>query len=464
MQNHIDARIAKSALAKFLLETTVPGTEVHSLIIRQNNQELLRWQIAPYTCDDKRELYSLSKSFTSTAMGVAYDRGLVRPEDLVLDLFPEYRELGRQDERWARMQLRHVMTMSTGHAACVFPQMAFGEDSVRAFFETPLAWEPGEMFIYNTGATCLMAEVVRRVTGLTVPQLLSQTLFDALGIEGAEWKACSDGHCQGGTGLALSCDDLAKFGQLYLDRGVWNGRRVLSEAWCDLATSFQMNNERNGNPDWTNGYGFQFWRNRHKGYRGDGAFGQLCVVIPEKQLVLAMGQETDDMHKQFELLWPWLEKLCEAVDEAQEPLSAYEAPASPIRPGYDSGWRTMEKNGAGLHALRLCTDDAGVKLQWSDELSLQTIRAPWHGWQTNSLYASGLMPNLHDMMPRTVRQELRFSAAAFTDGERICLDVRMRNAPHHFVMAFGEKAGRLHMQLETSHDVFAQEKQICEKA
>ena len=146
---------------------------------------------------------------------------------------------------------------------------------MRAFFEAPLSHEPGTFFAYNTAASYLAAELVRRAAGRTVPELLARTVFPALGVEEFSWLTCADGRCQGGTGLQASCDDVAKLALLYLNEGEWAGRRVLPREWVHMAAQPHSVNAGNGTPDWCAGYGYQFWMNRRGGFRGDGAFGRV---------------------------------------------------------------------------------------------------------------------------------------------------------------------------------------------
>jgi hypothetical protein len=107
----------------------------------------------------------------------------------------------------------------------------------------------------------------------------------------------------GGFGLNLKTLDLAKFGQLYLQRGMWNGQQILSEAWIAEATKAQISNGDNPDNDWHQGYGSQFWRSRHNSYRADGAFGQFCIVMPDQQAILAMTSGTSDMGNILNAVW-----------------------------------------------------------------------------------------------------------------------------------------------------------------
>ena len=462
MERFVDESISRQALADFLKDMEQAGNQAHCLVLYQQGRLLLRYAVEPYRWDDKRELYSLSKTFTSTAFGLAFDRGLIRPEDKVLSLFPEYAPLCRGDEKWQRLELRHVMSMTDGHAACVFPQMAFGGDSVRAYFETPLSYEPGSTFVYNTGATCLMAEAVRRATGKPVPQLLAEEVFAPLGIGDFGWEACLDGHCDGGTGLSLSCDDVARLGLLYLNEGRWNGRQILSPEWTRMATSRQVDTPRNGSPDWTAGYGYQFWRNEKAGFRGDGAFGQACIVLPEKQLVLALLSESTNMSGEFESMWRFLDRLHTAEGNEQPRESCL--PAGDLSgASLDTGWRPLAENPAGILSLRVQADESCARVSICDEHGVQTLTAPSGCWQENRLSLPNMRPSLHHMMPRRHRQALGISAAAHREGDALAVECRSRNCPHAYTWRFTLPEGRLQAELISPLDVFGDEKILTEK-
>ena len=133
MENFVHASVSHAALAEFGRNARAVGVQLHALEIFEKNECMVRWAVAPYSCGDKREMYSLSKSFTSTAAGVAFGMGKLHPDDRVLDWFPEYASLCSGDARWSRLRVGHVLSMNTGHAACVMPQAAFSQDGVRAF-------------------------------------------------------------------------------------------------------------------------------------------------------------------------------------------------------------------------------------------------------------------------------------------------------------------------------------------
>jgi hypothetical protein len=147
-----------------------------------------------------------------------------------------------------------------------------------------------------------LAVIIQRLTGQTLTEYLRPRLFDPLGIGEVGWQQDHKGRDLGFTGLHATTDAVARLGLLYLQRGVWNGERLLSEEWIAEATQVQVENPNEPNPDWRRGYGFQFWMSRH-GYRGDGAYGQFCLVLPEQDAVIATTAATENM--QGILDWSW---------------------------------------------------------------------------------------------------------------------------------------------------------------
>ncbi len=174
----------------------------------------------------------------------------------------------------------------------------------RRFFPCPVRHEPGTHFVYDTAATYMLSAIVQKLTGKTVLEYLTPRLFEPLGIQGPCWDSYANGVNFGGFGLYLRTEDIARFGQLYLNRGLWNGQRLIPEAWIAEATARQVPNGDTGNPDWIQGYGYQFWRCQPRGvYRGDGAYGQYCVVMPEQDAVVAITAGVRDMQAVLTALW-----------------------------------------------------------------------------------------------------------------------------------------------------------------
>ena len=288
--------VAAAGILAFVDAVEAASLGLHSLMLLRHGQVVAEGWWAPYSAAAPHMLFSLSKSFTSTAVGLAVAEGRLSVEDPVVDFFPA--QAPRQvSANLAAMRVRHLLTMSTGHAADTTEAMTAAKDGnwVRAFLAQPVDHAPGAPFVYNSGATYMLAAIVQQLTGSTLLDYLTPRLLAPLGIEGATWESCPRGINTGGWGLSIKTEDIARFGQLYLQRGVWQGQQLIPATWVDAATARQVANGSNPDSDWEQGYGYQFWRCRHGAYRGDGAFGQYCLVLPDQDAVLAITAGVEDM-------------------------------------------------------------------------------------------------------------------------------------------------------------------------
>src|SRR6185369_15697784 len=245
-------------------------------------------------------LYSLSKSFTSTAVGFAVAEGKLSIDDEVLKFFPDDQPANVSDNLKA-MRVRDLLMMSTGQQD--EPPTAPDAISAKSFLAQAVPHLPGTHFKYNTAATFMQSAIVQKVTGQTVLDFLRPRLFEPLGIEHPLWDTNFQGISLGGYGLRVRTEDIAKFGQLYLQKGRWNGKQLIPAEWVAMATSKQTSNGSDPTSDWNQGYGFQFWRCRHNAYRGDGAFGQYCVVMPDQDAVVAITSGVKDMQAVLNVMW-----------------------------------------------------------------------------------------------------------------------------------------------------------------
>ncbi len=279
----------------------------HSVIILRHGQVLAEGYWTPYAKDQPHELYSLSKSFTSTAVGLAVEQGLLNIDDKVVDFFPEDVPADANDNL-KNMRVRQLLTMSTGHTKepNIFWVPESGKTLVQRFLSAQPELEPGKYFLYNTPATYMQSAIVQKLTGQRVRDYLMPRLFEPLGIEQPEWDQSDEGIDYGGFGLYLKTRDIAKFGQLLLQKGEWKGKQLIPAAWLAQANSKQVSNGASPDNDWNAGYGFQFWMNSTEGFRGDGAFGQLCIVLPKADMVVAMTAATQDMGQEMRWIWDLL--------------------------------------------------------------------------------------------------------------------------------------------------------------
>ncbi len=283
------------------------GQELHSFALLRDGAVISEETWYPYRADDVHILNSLSKSFTSTAVGFAVDEGHLTIDDYVAKFFPN--ELPDViSENLSKVKIRHLLSMSVGHGEDSTGRFGEATDGnwAKAFLACAVDHEPGTHFVYNSGATYMLAVIVERLTGEKLPEYLRSRLFDPIGIETITWDTCPRGHTVGGWGMSINIDAIVRFGWLYLQQGVWEGKRVVPKGWVSLATSKQVENGSDPNNDWNYGYGFQFWRSQHGNYRADGAFGQFCVVVPGQNMVIATTGCVDDLQKVLNLFWDHL--------------------------------------------------------------------------------------------------------------------------------------------------------------
>jgi CubicO group peptidase (beta-lactamase class C family) len=277
---------------------------MNSLIIVRHGHVVAEGWWAPYDRDTPHVLYSLSKSFTSTAVGLAISEGKLSLDDQVLKFFPEDAPVEPSPNLKA-MRVRDLLRMSTGNVTEA-PLLASDPAKTtwtRTFLAHPVPFKPSTHFLYNSPATYMLSAIVQKVTGMTVLEYLRPRLFDPLGFKDPQWLTSPQGITLGAYGLSIRTEEIARFGELYLRKGMWNGKQLLPSAWVEQATSMQTANGSAPTSDWDQGYGFQFWRSRHNSFRGDGAFGQYCMVIPELDAVVAITSGVRDMQKVMNLVW-----------------------------------------------------------------------------------------------------------------------------------------------------------------
>lgn len=311
------AGVNPEGIADFIRAVEKQPGGVHSFMLLRHGKVVAETSWYPYTAERPHLLYSLSKSFTSTAIGLAVHEGRLTVEDQLISFFPEKLPEFVSD-RLAAMRIKDLLTMNTGHATEPSRQ---GDDWVKNFLTEPVEHEPGTFFLYNTAATNTLTAVLKKVTGQDLLEYLEPRLFMPLGIYGVTCSRGPDGIQMGGSGMSARIEDLAKFGQLYLQNGQWEGREIVPAAWVEEATSRQVSNGDPNQPnDWTQGYGYQFWRTRNGFYRGDGAFGQYCLVMPALDAVLVVNSGIGDMGQILEQVWKHLVPAFDEENPAAESL------------------------------------------------------------------------------------------------------------------------------------------------
>lgn len=355
--------VSPTAILAFVDEADRKIDALHSFMLVRHGHVVAECWWSPYDAKTRHELYSLSKSFTSTAVGLAIAEGKLSIDDPVLKFFPEDAP-EKPSNNLKAMRVHDLLRMSTGHQtepklfSAQGPRLASSQGSwVKTFLAHSVPFKPGTHFLYNTAATYMLSAIVQKVTGQTVLDYLRPRLFEPLGIENPTWGTSPQGITLGGYGLSIRTEDIARFGQLYLQKGEWRGKQLVPADWVKSATARQTSNGSNPKSDWDQGYGYQFWRARHGAYRGDGAFGQFCVVMPEQDAVIAITSGTSNMQAVLDVVW---DKLLPAMN------------AAPLTDDEES-YRKLQ---AKVKNLTLRTPKVAASAHLPQDVSAKTYRFP----------------------------------------------------------------------------------------
>jgi CubicO group peptidase (beta-lactamase class C family) len=303
--------VSAAAISSFIDAASHSRTEFHSFLFLRHGKVVAEGWWNPYAPELKHTLYSTSKSFTAAAVGFALTEGRLHLTDKIVSFFPG--DLPDPVPPYlAELTIKDALMMSDGQQPDPTPMVVIDTNWARRFLGISILHEPGSQFLYNSAGTYMLAAVVQKVTGQTVLDYLRPRLFEPLGITGEDWETSPQGVNTGGWGLRLKTEDMAKFGQLYLQGGNWKGKQILPQSWVKEATTMKIMQDPDAPPskkdssDWLQGYCYQMWRCRHNGVRADGAFGQYIIMLPDEDAVIAIQAETPDMQEEINLVWQYL--------------------------------------------------------------------------------------------------------------------------------------------------------------
>ena len=373
--------VPSEAILKFIdgCEKTFDAGDLgamHGFVIVRHGKVIAEGSWKPFdTLNETHMLYSHSKSFTSSAIGLLADRGKIDLDERIVDIFSN-EVPAKVSENLAQLRVRDLLTMNVGKKDHLLRD---GGDWVKEFLSKDFFRKPGTGFKYDSDATYMLAAIVEKKSGMKMMDYLQKNMFDQIGITKA-WTTCSpQGIPCGGWGMNMTTRELARFGQLYLNRGDWDGKRVLSSDWVSLATTRQTWSGWQNvgvkalgeGTDWEQGYGFQFWRCRHGAYRADGAGGQYTVVILEKDMVVSAHAGLGDFPKELDLIWDNLLPVLKDAPLAENPSAqkklADRLPKLAIKPvefARARKWTTpfefsLRENARGFKSVRFDPKDGG---------------------------------------------------------------------------------------------------------
>lgn len=370
--------VSSEGIIEFLKAAEASPHEFHSIMILRHGNVVAEGWWDPYRPELKHTLYSASKSFTSTAIGFAVAEKRLKVTDKVISFFPESLP-ENVSPNLADMEIRDLLCMAAGQEPEPTNSVTSAHsDWIKAFLARPVVNDPGTKFLYNSMATYMLSAIIQKITGEKLIDYLTPRLFEPLGIRDMDWEIDPAGINTGGWGLRLKTEDMARFGQLYLQEGMWNGNKILPKSWIREATTFKIDQapeadkSEKESDDWLQGYCYQFWRSRNNAFRGDGAFGQYIIVLPDKDAVIAITSETQDMQGVLDLVWDYLlpaikdEKLPEnpsSHETLKSMLSGLSLPApvstitSGLIPKISGKTYALEPNNMNIESITLGLND-----------------------------------------------------------------------------------------------------------
>lgn len=303
--------VSSEGINQFLEAASKSKHEFHSFMILRHGKVVSEGWWNPYRADLKHTMYSCSKSFTATAVGFAVAENRLTVNDKVISFFPD--DLPKIiSPNLAELKIKDLLSMSAGQVPDPTGPVAMSDNWVKTFLSTPIVDKPGTKFLYNSVATYMLSAIVQKVTGEKIVDYLKPRLFDPLGIEGVDWEVDPHGINTGGWGLRVKTEDMAKFGQLFLQKGMWKGKQILPASWVEEASTMKIMQDpgapqaKKDSSDWLQGYCYQMWRCRNNAYRGDGANGQFIIIMPDQDAVVLLTAEAPDMQSEINLVWKYI--------------------------------------------------------------------------------------------------------------------------------------------------------------
>ncbi|MCM1989122.1 serine hydrolase domain-containing protein [Oceanirhabdus seepicola] len=296
--------ISSKAILDFI-EVTEQDEEINlkTFMLLHDNNILAQFSKRPYKLEDQQLLFSMTKSFASLGVGIAADKGYLNIEDKVISYFPD--KLPEEiSDNLSKIKVKHLLTMTSGIHDNTYEMLYSQKDWVKAFLAQNFPHEPGTYYRYSTHGSHMLSALVEKATGQSLLEFLNDHLFKPLDIPKPQWETCPSGMTAGGMGLSLAPESMAKIGVMLLNKGIYQGKRILSQSYINEATSPHVfkHTERDKENRIYSGlhYGYQIHIGQDNYFRLDGAFGQICLVVPEKNIIVvatSKGTKTEKLLK-----------------------------------------------------------------------------------------------------------------------------------------------------------------------
>lgn len=403
--------VSSKFIIDYLNAVDTAKVEMHSFMFIRHGKVIAEGWWNPYGADYKHIMYSASKTFTATGIGLAINEKRLNLSDKVISFFPASVP-DTLNQYMKDMTVRDLLMMSTGQEA--EPRRGQNDDWIRSFLSKAPADKPGTIFRYNNTATFMLSAILQQVTGETLFNYLQPRIFKPLGIRGIDWDLNPQGINLGMIGLRLRTEDMAKFGQLLMQKGQWNGQQLIPKEWIAEATSFKIDSKGGDEKvpaainDWSQGYCYQMWRGRHNSVRLDGMAGQFVILLPDQDAVVVLTANAQNTQKEMDLVWNYLlpsiksDKALPADPIANQELqkkqsslsitpASLKSEASPIMSRINGKTLEFPQNSNGIKEIKFSFDNGFCTMTLRKESETSQIKAGKGSWGYANITQSSLL-------------------------------------------------------------------------
>ena len=403
--------VKSAALKAFIDEINEKRLGLQSFTVVRHDKVCAQGFFKPYSKEYPHVLYSMSKSFTSTAVGFAVADGLLSVDDKIYKFFPEYKNAKLPPNN--KLTVEMLLTMRSDKLI-TFLDEKNKHDWIKQYFDAPFFAPPNTKFNYISENTFMLSAIVSRVTGKSIADYLYEKLFEPLGIEKPFWETDGNGYCAGGWGLYMKSEDIAKCFLPYIHGGKWiDGTQLIPAEWVKTATAKHTDSVHDGFIDNMCGYGYQFWRNPvSNSFRADGLFGQRCFMFPNYDALVVLNCGESEDYKVMKVFWKYFPE-CFQNDSLEEDEKAYaslvetienckveDLPAKPRNAAAEhavngkiikcksnkyasiisiSVLNMLYRKPGNINAMKFDFDDDGLAFTWSEKEYTNVIRAGMNG-------------------------------------------------------------------------------------
>ncbi len=471
--------VSSKGIIDFLNAIDTGKVEFHSFMFLRHGKVIAEGWWEPYSPVSKHIMYSASKTFTATGIGLAISENRLKLTDKVVSFFPASVP-DTLSEFMKEMTVRDLLMMSTGQDA--EPRRGQNDDWIRSFLLKAPTDKPGSIFRYNNTASFMLSSIVQQVSGETLYEYLQPRIFKPLGMRGIDWDLSPQGINLGMIGLRLHTEDMAKFGQLLLQKGKWNGKQLIPDKWVSEATSFKIDS-RGGNEkipadvnDWFQGYCYQMWRGRHNSVRLDGMAGQFVILLPDQDAVVVLTANAQNTQREMDLVWEYLLPSIKGESQLSEDNEAYDrlqrmSSSLYISPSLSKSVTSsfesrisgkpivFGENNYGIKEMVLSFNPDYCLVTYKKDSGTQSIKAGKDSWQYSDTYLLSLLsgqrpPSLKSRDANySILQPVIKTAASYSWTDESTLELTARFVEESIggegvIFRFADKNGNLDVSLE----------------